>query len=553
MCRVLNAQMGNSVALRASGKSSYYNGDFNNFCNAFQSAAGHLGKSGLCVGIRSFVCGVILTFFIQAFPVLGLNVIDEVYSLKDFWQISMAIAWGLKTLGFMNAAMSNLGNLSIALITVEKCYDWVDHPDIENTIGLSKYERSNAYSALEFDQVDTLTDDKKRNTLTNISFKIEKNTRVGFMGDADGGKKEIQKVALSLKEVTRQNRHNGIVRVFGQSAIDTDIFTIRKRTASLFREGKLFAGTVRDNIDFARTHITDDMMIKTLYYLKVMNVMDRGQKVKEPCKETAVGAEEGFVIPNEEQFTKFSNFIIANSQPNKDEIVVLRNYLHLEVEAEGGNFEESQRKVILVARTLLQQPDILFMDDGCIDVPDLEDGHYFDALIDQQQDTTVVAVLNNFDYINRFDYLYWFDNGVIAEEGTPKELMTKEGGIMAKAFRKSNKKLYRFIAGKMGIDLGTGSLSSQLKKRNKDDPRDPMLEKLLQTLFAAYDADSSGQLDKEEIKKLIQDTCTEMGIAQAESEEIDEMIKLFDTSGDGLFDFNETYDMIAPFIELQME
>lgn len=162
MCRVLNAQMGNSVALRASGKSSYYNGDFNNFCNNFQSAAGHLGKSGLCVGIRSFVAGVILTFFIQAFPVLGLNVIDEVYSLKDFWQISMAIAWGLKTLGFMNAAMSNLGNLSIALITVEKCYDWVDHPDVELTIGLTSYERNNAYSALEFDQVDTLTDDMKR-------------------------------------------------------------------------------------------------------------------------------------------------------------------------------------------------------------------------------------------------------------------------------------------------------------------------------------------------------------------------------------------------------
>lgn len=126
--------------------------------------------------------------------------------------------------------------------------------------------------------------------------------------------------------------------------------------------------------------------------------------------------------------------------------------------------------------------------------------------------------------------------------------MTKEGGIMAKAFRKSNKKLYRFIASQMGIDLGTGSLSSQLKKRNKDDPRDPMLEKLLQQLFAAYDADNSGQLDKTEIKKLVQDTCTEMGIPQAEEEEIDEMIKLFDDTGDGLFDFDETYDMIAPFI-----
>lgn len=80
-----------------------------------------------------------------------------------------------------------------------------------------------------------------------------------------------------------------------------------------------------------------------------------------------------------------------------------------------------------------------------------------------------------------------------------------------------------------------------------------MLEKLLQKLFESYDADKSGELDKEEIKKMINDTCTEMGIAKAEDEEINEMIVLFDTSGDGLFNFDETYDMIAPFIELQME
>lgn len=58
MCRVLTTQMGNSVALRSVGKPGYLNGDFNVFCNNFQSAAGHLGKSGLTIGIRSFISGV---------------------------------------------------------------------------------------------------------------------------------------------------------------------------------------------------------------------------------------------------------------------------------------------------------------------------------------------------------------------------------------------------------------------------------------------------------------------------------------------------------------
>ena len=151
-------------------------------------------------------------------------------------------------------------------------------------------------------------------------------------------------------------------------------------------------------------------------------------------------------MPNKEYYEKFCTFITAHSIPNKDEIMILRNYLHSQVEPEGGNFEESQRKIILITRCLLKQPDVVFMDDGCIDVPDLEDGYFVDALLNHQDNTTVVAVLNNFDYINRFDYLYWFQNGVIVEEGSPKELMTKEDGLMAKSFKKSNKKLYRFIA-----------------------------------------------------------------------------------------------------------
>ena len=59
------------------------------------------------------------------------------------------------------------------------------------------------------------------------------------------------------------------------------------------------------------------------------------------------------------------------------------------------NFEESQRKVILVARALLRQPDILFMDEGAIDIPDLEDTVYLNALFQYLPNTTIIASLDN--------------------------------------------------------------------------------------------------------------------------------------------------------------
>lgn len=92
-----------------------------------------------------------------------------------------------------------------------------------------------------------------------------------------------------------------------------------------------------------------------------------------------------------------------------------------------------------------------------------------------------------------------------------------------------------------------------MKKRDKSQPRDKKLENLLKKFFAFYDADQSGYLDKDEIQKLMNDACIEMGIQQAEEEEVNEMIKFYDESGDGKFDFDETYDMIAPFVEDQIE
>lgn len=46
MCRILTSQIVNSVNLRALGKNLYLQPDFSHFCDYYQSAAAHLGKSG---------------------------------------------------------------------------------------------------------------------------------------------------------------------------------------------------------------------------------------------------------------------------------------------------------------------------------------------------------------------------------------------------------------------------------------------------------------------------------------------------------------------------
>lgn len=148
----------------------------------------------------------------------------------------------------------------------------------------------------------------------------------------------------------------------------------------------------------------------------------------------------------------FVSFLTTYHIANKTEKKILLKYLDSKVEAEGKNFEESQRKVIITAKELFKQPDILFMEEGHIDVPDLEDKYFFDAIFDNMKNSTIVTVLSGFDYLASFDVIYWMKDGKVVERGSPKTLLDKDNSILATECKKSSKKMYKFLMAAVGIN-----------------------------------------------------------------------------------------------------
>lgn len=436
-----------SVQLRAMDKVTYLDEEFYDNSNKYQAAASHLGNvAQRWLGVRNFFCATILLFMVQSFPLLGLNTLEDFFDLNGFWKISMAIAWGIKTIGYINKFMGSINALSIDLITIEKCYDWIDHEEIEGQIGLRPYKRDDRYMALEMQNID-LTYDQKNWALKECSVHVRCNERVGLLGDTGAGKYDIPMVALGLAEVQVNLDNSNVgrdpkqvgVRVFNQPLEEINKYELRKACGYLYKDAKLFAGTVRDNIEPERK-VKDAIMIKVLHWLKIMEVLDDDQKVIENAlngreaeidsdffedgdanwgktesslnktppielndlpPKTPVSRKSGsrklcnLASPKDKDFISFlTTYMIAS----KNEVKILKKYLNSKVEAEGKNFEESQRKIILIAKELIKQPDILFMEEGCIDVPDLEDKFFFEALFSHLPNTTIVTILNSFDY-----------------------------------------------------------------------------------------------------------------------------------------------------------
>ena len=78
------------------------------------------------------------------------------------------------------------------------------------------------------------------------------------------------------------------------------------------------------------------------------------------------------------------------------------------------------------------------------------------------------------------------------------------------------------------------------------------LREIVQKAFDLYDADKSGYLEKEEIKKLLNDACGELGAPPITDQQLDEVIKTVDDNGDGKFSFDELYTVIGPILKQQL-
>lgn len=251
MTSVFNRMMKSSYLLRSMNKTNYLDRMFYDVCNTYQSATTHFGNhAGRWLGIRNVVCATILVFMSQSFPILGLNYLEDFFSMDQFWQITMAIAWGLKCVVFMNKLLATFTKLSVSLITLEKCFDWVDHQDTEPTLPMRPYQKDEKYMAIEFKNV-SFSYDQKTYAVKDTSLVARSKERIALLGDVGCGKADLTYLGLGLFKPMEKIEQTGI-NIFGIPIDELNPCDLRRNCSYIFKEGKLFSGTVRDNINSDR-------------------------------------------------------------------------------------------------------------------------------------------------------------------------------------------------------------------------------------------------------------------------------------------------------------
>ena len=256
---------------------------------------------------------------------------------------------------------------------------------LENVKGSIEF-RNVAYSFVEYEQVDDdrfLTEkelkaqkNKKKKVesvnkiFDKLSFKIEPNTTVAFVGRSGSGKSTILNLMSKMFEVD-----SGEVLIDGVNINELDKETLRNSISLVNQFPYIFDMTIKDNLLLAKKDATN--------------------------KEIADAIEKA----------SLTDFISS-----------LKKGIDTKVGESGIKLSGGQKQRLAIARALLRNSPIIIFDESTSSLDNFAQENIKQTIDSLKGKSTIVIVAHRLSTIRNVDKIYFLDNGKIEDVGTFDEL-----------------------------------------------------------------------------------------------------------------------------------
>ncbi len=264
-----------------------------------------------------------------------------------------------------------LANLVVLLSKAMASLDRVEH--ILDTESSMTYEGSetglDTETILEFRNVGMRYKDAGAESVSGISFALQKGQTLGIIGGTGSGKSTLVNLIPRFYDATE-----GQVLLKGVPIQNLREDILRKTVAVVAQKAQLFAGTIRSNLLWGNKCAGDEELWQAL--------------------ETAQAAE----------------------------FVQLKG-LDCPVEQGGRNLSGGQKQRLTIARALVANPEILILDDSASALDYATDAALRTAIKGLPGDMTVVIVSQRTASIQHADHILVLEDGMLAGQGTHTELL----------------------------------------------------------------------------------------------------------------------------------
>lgn len=265
-----------------------------------------------------------------------------------------------------------LENLSAVISTDTQCKRMDEILNHEEQTGEKTLE--NQGYDITFDHVGFSYDGKKQ-ILQDVSFIAKQGEVTALIGPSGSGKTTISRLAARFWDINK-----GTIKVGGMDISRIDPETLLSLYSIVFQDVTLFNNTIMENIRIGRKDATDEEVIAAA---KLAN-----------CEE------------------------FIEKMPQKWNSMIGEN---------GSELSGGERQRISIARAFLKDAPIILMDEATASLDVDNESLIQEALSKLIQNKTVLIIAHRMRTVDGADKIIVLKDGIVAEEGTPKQLKTKNG------------------------------------------------------------------------------------------------------------------------------
>ena len=261
--------------------------------------------------------------------------------------------------------------LQMGMVASERVFKVLDTDD--SIINNGKKSLNKCKGVVEFKNVWFAYNDDDW-VLRNVSFKVSAGEKVAIVGATGAGKSTIINLLTRNYEI-----NDGMILIDGINYLEYDLYSLRKNISVVLQDVFLFSDTIYNNIVLGRN-------------IKL-------EKVKEYAKE----------IDLDEYIQSLPNGYFFN------------------VRERGGMLSSGQRQLISFVRAYIDEPSILVLDEATSNIDSESESLIQHSCEKITKNRTSIIIAHRIATVKNADKILLFDNGILAEEGSHQELLTKGG------------------------------------------------------------------------------------------------------------------------------
>ena len=213
-----------------------------------------------------------------------------------------------------------------------------------------------------------------RGVLHGVSLRVDAGETLAVVGETGAGKSTIARLIARLYDPTE-----GAVRMDGIDLRDVTLTSLRSQIGVVPQEPFLFAGTVRQNVGFARPDASDAELHEALRAVGIDDVVER------------LGGLDGIVHER------------------------------------GSTLSAGERQLLALARTFVSQPRVLVLDEATSNLDLRSEAQIEKALDVLLSNRTAVVIAHRLATARRADRIAVVHAGRIVELGTHRKLVAAKG------------------------------------------------------------------------------------------------------------------------------